>query len=484
MTFLRVLRPLLLVTCWITAHADPLPDTAALEAMLKSHVGPGQPASALVVGLADSSGRRVVAVGTRSHDDPTPVDANAIFEWASITKAMTGTTLSRLVASGSLRLDDPLSRHLPALADQPAGRVTLEHLATHRSGLPRLPASPEMVLMSRDPYRNTDLARLVRDASGLEIGPLPAPYAYSNLGYSLLGAALAQHTGLPFGKLVQQQVLEPAGVTTAFVADDEATLQRQLPGHDAQGRRTPPWHNGASAPSGGMRGDAGALLTLMERARQGLPPFDAPGLFTVRAHAGREHTDVGLGWHRTQLAEGISMWWHNGGSGGFRSFAAFSPELGRSVVVLANSAGTNPDRIGRLLLQGQPVPPPQPPKAGMHTWVTLGLVSFSVGSLAMAWRKSDWPASRLQGGLQVLEAGLVPLWMMRVGDWQPMRAWVDIDPRPWVAGLLLVLTVALGRRWLAAPAWPTTKTSRVGLGLKLVVNALLLLAVIVVWMPA
>jgi hypothetical protein len=135
-------------------------------------------------------GRRYVAGA--GQDGPAP-DGKTVFQLGSIGKTLTATALARAVGAGTVRLYTPLS--LPSGFTVPRGetrRITLRDLATHSSGLPSLPAN---LLAEADPYNPYAHYTLEDLAAGLPQTPLNnepgSAYAYSNLGFGLLGQALA-----------------------------------------------------------------------------------------------------------------------------------------------------------------------------------------------------------------------------------------------------------------------------------------------------
>jgi len=114
-------------------HAQGLPPDSTVRRIVTERLT-SSPFRGIVVGLLDANGtHRVVAVG---------VPADRVFEIGSITKVFTSSILATMVADGSLRLDDPVAKLLPAAVRVPARnghQITLLDLATQSSGLPRLP---------------------------------------------------------------------------------------------------------------------------------------------------------------------------------------------------------------------------------------------------------------------------------------------------------------------------------------------------------
>src|SRR5262245_32121737 len=106
------------------------------------------------VGILEPGDRRVVAYGKLDSGDARTLDGNTVFEIGSITKVFTSLLLADMVRRGEVALDDPVSKYLPGNVRMPrrGGReITLQDLATHTSGLPRLP-SPFTPKNPANPY--------------------------------------------------------------------------------------------------------------------------------------------------------------------------------------------------------------------------------------------------------------------------------------------------------------------------------------------
>jgi D-alanyl-D-alanine-carboxypeptidase/D-alanyl-D-alanine-endopeptidase len=316
----------------------------------------------IVVGVVDPDGaRRAVAYGVRDAGG-TPVDAQTVYEIGSVTKAFTGILLAEMAERGEVGLEDPLQAHLPegvrvgVAGERP---IRLVDLATHLSGLPRLPGNlnpPDL----RNPYAaytEDDLWAFLAAHS-----PARAPgarYEYSNLGVGLLGHVLARRAGSSYFALLQERVLDPLGITrtagrfTAAMAGNIAT------GHDAQGTAVPYWDGDVLAGAGFLRASTDDMLRFL--AANLFPPDGPLGRAIRRSHiarapAGAPTMHVGLGWHIATRGE-RSFVWHNGGTGGFRSFLGFDAAAGWGVVVLTNTS-RSVDAIGLHLLDAAtPLPP-------------------------------------------------------------------------------------------------------------------------------
>jgi serine-type D-Ala-D-Ala carboxypeptidase/endopeptidase len=272
------------------------------------------------------------------------IAADAVFELGSITKAVTGLLLAASVIRGEVALDTPLADCLPG-----ARPIALRDLATHTSGLPRLP----LALLRRsgftnrtDPYAATTVEELVEDLGRVR---LRRPrLRYSNFGAALLGQALAARSGARYEELVEERVLRPLGVEEVWARDGPEVAQP----HDRRGRPVAPWTFGTYAPAGCLRGTVRGALTLSAACLR--PPAamaDAVGLaLTPIARRGPLH--AGLGWLRSPVTRDTRMWWHNGGTHGSRAFTGFVQETAEAVAAATNSAKA-PDRAATAALRGK-----------------------------------------------------------------------------------------------------------------------------------
>lgn len=349
-----------------------LPSDSAVRALIAARVDSGL-STGIVVGLLGPDGaRRVVAYG--SSGSARPLDAASVFEIGSITKTFTGVLLAEMVARGDVRLDDPVATYLPSSVTVPSrdGRqITLVDLATQSSGLPSLPGNlrPDD---PTNPYADYTPAQMYEFLSAYKLPRAPgAEYEYSNLGTGLLGHALALHAGLSFEELLRQRLLDPLGMTSTGITLTPAMRERLALGHDEGGAAVPNWDLPTLAGAGALRSTADDMLTYLaanlaadlDSTNGALAPVLRAAHVRRRA-AGGGGMAIGLGWHLRPTPDSGVIVWHNGGTGGYRSFAGYDPARRTAVVVLTNS-GTGHDDIGFHSLA--PAWPLQPP--GVPAWV-------------------------------------------------------------------------------------------------------------------
>ncbi|MGH2715821.1 MAG: serine hydrolase domain-containing protein [Thermoleophilaceae bacterium] len=319
--------------------------------------------------LAKSSERRVgLVIGAQArgetgfwHRGSLPDGPGTIFEIGSITKTFTATLLADMAGDGIVALGDPVQRHLPDGVWLPVrGReITLEDLATHRSGLPRLPKGLVWQALTRDrrdPYASLDEARLAAAIGATRPRREPGrKVAYSNYGMGLLGHVLALRAGTTYERLVRTRICEPLGLVDTWLDTPESERRRVAAGHTWRGRQAPPWHLASLAGAGGLRSTAADLLAFLRlHAPTSEAPLAVAAAETARPRAIWRKIEIGLGWlivpPGRRLPSGRTRYrllLHEGGTGGFRSFAGAIPEIRASAVVLANQARS----VGRLGLR-------------------------------------------------------------------------------------------------------------------------------------
>ena len=166
----------------------------------------------------------VGAVGYADIETEMPATPETIFRIGSTSKAITGTTLARLVERGEMNLDAPLSSYMAELPNESWANITPRQLASHSSGLPHYKENGDLlglyqtIALDRH-YDDVRDALAVFDESPLLFEP-GTDFFYSSLGTVLLGAVMSEVTGVPYRQLVQREVIEPAAMTSTFSASD------------------------------------------------------------------------------------------------------------------------------------------------------------------------------------------------------------------------------------------------------------------------
>ena len=342
-----------------------VPADAEIRKILADRIDTQHQGVGIVVGVIDAHGRRFVSYGVSDKADGRPVDQRTIFEIGSMSKVFTSLLLADMVQRREVKLDDPVAKYLPAGVKVPerGGRqITLIDLATHTSGLPRLPTN----LAPKDPgnpYADYTVAQLYAFLSSYSLPrDIGSQYEYSNLGGGLLGHVLALRAGTDYGALVRQRITGPLGMTSTTIALTPEEKARLAIGHDAALARTSNWDIPTLAGAGALRSDADDILTFLGAELGSVKTPLAPAMkaqIVPRRPAGSPNLQVALAWHIITTPTGEIVW-HNGGTGGYRTIMAFDPKAGVGVVVLSNtSTQAGVDDIGLHILAGTPLVAPR-----------------------------------------------------------------------------------------------------------------------------
>jgi CubicO group peptidase (beta-lactamase class C family) len=282
-------------------------------------------------------------VAGAAQDGPAP-GGRTVFQLGSIGKTLTATALARAVCAGTVRLDAPLvlppAFRIPRKGPRP---ITLADLATHSSGLPSLPPNLLTEADPYDPYAHYTLDDLAVGLAETTLGTEPGTaYHYSNLGFGLLGQALAFDD---VDTMLTRRVTAPLRLhdTTTTLRPDMAS--RKAVGHLA-GEPVPDWHDHVLTGAGSSVYTTADDMVRFLRAQ--LRPERSPLRHAIEL-AQRPHFTVdenlrlGLGWHLSTLPGGQTVTWHNGGTGGFSTCAAFSRDSMTAVVMMVNTFSEESD---------------------------------------------------------------------------------------------------------------------------------------------
>lgn len=313
---------------------------ADLAGELTKRLGPRH--GVVAAGTVSKAGITVAAVGA-------PLDAD--FEIGSISKGITGMLYADAIARGEVRAETTLGELLP-LQGSPAAGVTLGSLSTHTSGLPSMPPAAQpmrktMALWRRgtNPYGQT-LDEVLEQTRPVRLGA-PRP-RYSNLGFQLLGHAVARAAGRTYIELLRDRLTEPLGLTSMYAPATPADMRcTAIAGRNARGRAREAWTGEALAPAGGIRSAIGDMARLAQALLDGSAP-GCSALYPVRNFTGRA-VRIGAAWITLEVKGGM-ITWHNGGTGGFRTWMGLDRDAGTAVVLLSATA-VSVDRHGFGMLR-------------------------------------------------------------------------------------------------------------------------------------
>jgi CubicO group peptidase (beta-lactamase class C family) len=313
----------------------------------------------ITIGVEQHGQRLIFTYGVATVD--------SVFEIGSITKTFTGLILAQLTEQGVVQLDTPVRELLPpgTVAQPPGGaEIRLRDLSDQHSGLPRLPDNFAPADPS-NPYADYDVKHLYAYLAKQGVAlPANAPFGYSNLGVGLLGQALANKTGLSYAQLLQREVTGPLSLADTGVLLTASMQARFIAGHDPDHRPAHAWDLDALAGAGGIRSTAADMLTYLDAQlhpdRLPAAVLAQPDGKTLPAAIALSHVtqaDVGKATHialNWLHVDATGTYWHNGGTGGYSSFASFNPDQDVAIVVLSNTAtGSNgfTEKLGAHIAQ-------------------------------------------------------------------------------------------------------------------------------------
>ena len=308
----------------------------------------------LVIGIVRDGQTQVLGYGETVKGAGKRPDGRTVYEIGSITKTFTAALLADMARRGEVKLDAPVQSLLPddevTMPTRDDQAITLAQLATHHSGLPRMPSNFKPAEPS-NPYADYTADLMYAFLSDHKLRRKPgANYEYSNLGSGLLGHALALRTGKPYEAILTERVLKPLKMKNTSVTLTDAMRQRLAPPYVVGGQPNRNWDLAALSGAGGLRSTVDDMLLYVQA---NLATDDTPVHAALRdTHAARHRMpngiSIGLGWHIAR--EGATRV-HSGMTGGYHSFVGFVPGRGIGVVVLSNTASPKVSALGEQVIR-------------------------------------------------------------------------------------------------------------------------------------
>lgn len=338
---------------------------AALQDLIRSQSTPGLQYLAL-----DAAGVRYAAqVGLADVGQRRAVTARTTFHGYSVTKTFTAAALLQLALAGRVDLDAPIATYLPELVDPRS--PTLRQVLAHTGGY----ANPIPLSWS---HRSDDAAfdagafvRLIASQHGKVVRSPGTRFAYSNVGYLLLGEVIARCSGKPYAEYIESQILAPLKLgESESLSFSLAGLPSHARGYIRRfsllnaslglfidrGKFLAGSYDGWSefadlqvdgAAYGGLLGNAagfGRYLLALLRAESPFPRELQDLLFAPQTTKDGKAIPMVLSWFRGQL-DGHAYFDHAGGGGGYYCELRIYRDLGRASVLLCNRTGIKNDRL-------------------------------------------------------------------------------------------------------------------------------------------
>ena len=267
--------------------------------------------------------------------------SDSLFEIGSISKTFTSAALASMVKEGKVKLTDPVQMYLPDDVKMPTKNgkeITLGSLANHSSSLPRLPSNMPYA-DPYDPYADYTIELMYAFLNDYELTrDIGEKFEYSNLAVGLLGHVLGLIDNKPYAQVISERVLKPLKMNNTFVNVPSTYLDKLSDGHDSALKKTKHWQLPTLAGAGAIKSSTHDMALYLAANINGTPLADAIILSRMQSiDFGADGPKIGLAWLQKEYSKG-TYYWHNGGTGGFRTFIGFDPKNKKGMVILENSA--------------------------------------------------------------------------------------------------------------------------------------------------
>ena len=287
------------------------------------------------------------------------VKPETIFQSGSVGKQFTATAVMILVEEGKITLDDNISKYL---VDTPESwkRITVRHLLTHTAGMTDYPKDFDF----RRDYTEDEL---LKRAALIPLSFQPGEkWSYSNLGYVTLGIMISKVTGKFYGDFIQERIFKPLGMNTARIISEADIVPNRAAGYRlVEGElKNQEW----VSPALNTTADGSLYFTVLDMAKWDaalygekiLKKSSLDQMWTAAPlNNGKTHP-YGFGWGLDE-AQGRRLVQHGGAWQGFKSYIARFVDDKLTVVVFANLAQANPEKIARgvaTIYKPELAPPP------------------------------------------------------------------------------------------------------------------------------
>jgi CubicO group peptidase (beta-lactamase class C family) len=388
---------LALVTVPTLATAD------AVDEFLKSHMERHQiPGISLAI-CRDGQLVRAAGYGLANVELDVPVKPETIFQSGSVGKQFTAMAVMMLVEEGKLGLDDPIVQYFPGAPSTWKG-ITVRHLLTHTSGIKDWEGKTD--LDYRRDYTENELVKIA-----MKLPPDFSPgtqWSYSNTGYVLLGILVHKASGKFYGDFLQERVFSPLGMASTRIISESDIVRNRAAGYTLEKGKlqNQEW----VSPSLNTTADGSLYITALDMAkwdaalwaRRFLKPESYDAMWSPVKLRGGATYPYGFAWG-FDVQRGDRVIEHGGSWQGFRTAIVRYPDRKLSVIVLANLAEAEPERLATavagLVEPALAWPDPHVPAADPDPARTAAL-----REVLEAWAKGA-PSPRMASGLKGTHAG-------------------------------------------------------------------------------
>lgn len=324
------------------AAASPAAAAPEIERFLAPYFTSDAPGATVIV---THDGKPIFrkAYGLANVEDKTPMQPDMVLRIGSITKQFTAVAIMLLADQGKLRLDDDITKHLPAYP-KPKKKITIDHLLTHTSGIPSYTAFPDFLDNQAKDYTVNEMIDRFKDKP-LEFSP-GTKMRYSNSGYYLLGAIIERHSGISYADFIAKNIFEPLGMKDTALEGSERSGKKLIPGYVGRDKidRAKPLSATQPYAAGSIVSTVDDLAIWDAAIAEGklLKPESWKKLFTPINTPTGNASKIARGWFTTDV-RGRDARWHSGGIDGFLSNGIRLPGEKLYVAILANTGSPRVD---------------------------------------------------------------------------------------------------------------------------------------------
>jgi CubicO group peptidase (beta-lactamase class C family) len=326
----------------LAAVADPVDDFVNAQRM-----GHKVPAISIAV-VRDGQVVKAAGYGLANVELDVPARPETVYQSGSVGKQFTAMAVMLLVEEGKIGLEDPLTKYYPKAPGR-WKKITIRHLLTHTSGIKDWEGKD---LDYRKDYTETQLAEIA-----MKLPPDFAPgdqWSYSNTGYALLGFIVGKTSGKFYGDFLKERVFTPLGMDSTRVISEKDIVKNRAAGYvlEEDQLKNQEW----VSPALNTTADGSLYLTALDLAKWDaalwagklLKPEGYTAMWSpVRLTDGTTYP-YGFGWGFDEQ-RGERVIEHGGSWQGFRTMIVRYPGRKLSVIVLANLAQAEPERIATAL---------------------------------------------------------------------------------------------------------------------------------------
>jgi CubicO group peptidase (beta-lactamase class C family) len=285
-----------------------------------------------------------------------PNRPESVFRIGSMTKPFTAIAIMQLVEQGKLSTTTPINTFLPTF---PQGeQITVHHLLSNRSGIPDYVLTPEYRALAKQPITAAELIARFQNRP-LLFAP-GTDFNYSNLNWVILGYLLEQTTGKPYATVIEEQILQPAGMKLAGYAWEQPIIPGRAQGYIDTGEKmlnaelidetTMQGAGGLYATVDDLYGWAQALqkqrLVQAETLQQMIQPISQPV----------DGQGYGYGWE-LHTSHQRNAFGHSGGLPGYVSNFLLLPSAQAAIIILSNLGSASVAQLSEgmaAILLGEP----------------------------------------------------------------------------------------------------------------------------------